>query len=126
MALSSCDFLEEDPNSFVTQGDFFKSEQQCRSAVNSTYTGLRSVYSSTLFTHLEGTTDLIQVPSISDVNAILDINPSGCNISRTVWSNGYKCVMYSNYAIAGIETSQIDSTARMKLLSEAKTMRAFW
>ncbi len=126
MALSSCDFLEEDPNSFVSQGDFFKSEEQCRSAVNSTYVGLRSVYSTTLFTHLEGTTDLIRVPSISDVNAILDINPSGCKISRTVWSQAYKCVMYSNYAVAGIETAQIDSTARLSLLSEAKTMRAYW
>ena len=126
MALSACDFLEEDPNSFVGKGDFFKTEEQCRSAINSTYTGLRTVFSSTLFTHLEGTTDLIQVPSVSDVNAILDITPSGCNISKTVWSQGYKCVMYSNYAIAGIETSQIDSLARKKLLSEAKTMRAFW
>lgn len=127
MALSSCDFLSEDPSSFVSQGDFFKTEEQCLSAVNSTYNGLKSVFTYTLFTHLEGTTDIICAPSaISDDNAVMNISPANCNISKTVWSNAYKGVRYSNYAVAGIETSPISEDAKMRLLAEAKTMRAFW
>ena len=127
VALSSCDFLGEDPGSFASRGDFFKTEEQCISAVNSVYNGLKSVYTYTLFTHLEGTTDIICAPSaISDDNAVMNISPANCNISKTVWSNAYKGVRFANYAVAGIEESPIAEDAKMRLLSEAKTMRAFW
>ena len=127
MALTSCEFLGEDPNSFVSRGDFFKTEEQCISAVNSVYNGLKGVYTYTLFTHLEGTTDIISAPSaISDDNAVMNITPANCNISKTIWSNAYKGVRYANYAVAGIEESPISEEAKKRLLSEAKTMRAFW
>ena len=76
LSLASCSkFLQEKPSSFVDRDNYFKSEAQCRTAVNSCYVGLRTVYSTTLFTHLEGTTDICYVPSISDVNAILESLP---------------------------------------------------
>ena len=127
LSLTACHFLDEDPSSFVGRDGYYKTESQCRSAVNSCYEGLKTIYTTTLFTHLEGTTDLVIVPSTSDVNAILDINPSQCNVSKTVWSAGYKAVMYCNAAIAGIEAStSISDEARRDLLAEARTMRAFW
>lgn len=126
-AAVSCDFLKEDPGSFVDRNGYYKTPAQCRSAVNSCYEGLKSVYTTTLFTIVEGTTDLVVVPSISDVNAILDINPSQCNISKTVWSSAYKAVMYCNAAITGIEKSTtIEEGEKRDLLAEAKTMRAYW
>lgn len=127
LSLGCTKFLEENPSSFVDRDSFYKSESQCRSAVNSCYEGLRTVYSTTLFTHLEGTTDLVIVPSFSDVNAILDINPSQCNVSRTLWSAGYKSIMYCNAAVAGIQAStSISESAQKDFVAEAKTMRAFW
>ena len=127
MAFSSCDFLGENPDSFVTKGDFFKTEQQCQSAVNATYNGLKNVFNYTYFSHLEGTTDIICAPSaISSDDAVMNITPANCNVSKTVWSNAYKGVRYCNYAITGIEESAIDEQAKLKLLAEAKTMRAFW
>lgn len=127
LAALSCSFLEERPTSFVNRGNYYKTEAQCRTAVNSCYEGLRTVYSTTLWTHLEGTTDVAMVPSISDVNAILDINPSQCNISKTVWSAGYRAVMYCNAAVAGVEKSvTIDEDVQKELVAEAKVMRAFW
>ena len=126
-AVASCDFLKEDPGSFVDRDGYYKTEAQCRSAVNSCYEGLRPIYTTSLFTILEGNTDLVIVPSISDVNAIMDINPSQCNISKTVWSASYKAVMYCNAAIAGIEKSTtIEDSLKKDLLAEAKTMRAYW
>ena len=128
LSLGGCSkFLQEKPSSFVDRGTYYKSEAQCRAAVNSCYVGLRSIYVSALFTHLEGTTDLCYVPSVSDVNAILDINPSQCNISKTCWSTAYKAVMYCNAAIDGIQKStSIDEGVQKDLLAEAKTMRAYW
>lgn len=128
LSLGSCSkFLQETPTSFVNRSNYYKNEAQCRTAVNSCYVGLRTVYSTTLFTHLEGTTDICYVPSTSDVNAILDINPSQCNISKTVWSTAYKAVMYCNAAIAGVENAiTVDAGVRKDLLAEARTMRAFW
>ncbi|MBR1706228.1 MAG: RagB/SusD family nutrient uptake outer membrane protein [Bacteroidales bacterium] len=125
---TSCSgFLDENPSSFVDRDSYFKTEVQCRTAVNSCYEGLRTVYTTTLFTHLEATTDLAMVPSSADVNAILDINPSQCNIAKTIWSTGYKAVMYCNAAIAGVAASStISESAQKDLLAEAKTMRAFW
>ena len=127
MAVSSCDFLGENPESFASRGDFFRTEQQCISAVNSVYNGIKNVYNYAFFTHLEGTTDLICAPSaISSDDAVMNISPSNCNVSKNVWSNGYKGVRYCNYAVAGLMESPIDETAKQRLLAEAKTMRAFW
>lgn len=127
LSLGCTKFLEEKPSSFVDRGSYFKTEAQCRTAVNSCYEGLRNVYTTGLFTHLEGTTDLCYVPSTSDVNAILDINPSQCSISETVWSNSYKSIMYCNAAIEGVGNStSIEEGVRNDLVAEAKTMRAFW
>lgn len=127
MALSSCDFLGENPESFVSRGDFFKTEQQCLSAVNATYNGLKNVFNQQYFIHIEGTTDIICLPSaISSDDAVMNITPANCNVSKNVWSNSYKGIRYCNYAIAGIEESPIDEQAKLRLISEAKTMRAFW
>ena len=127
MALSSCDFLDENPESFVERGDFFKTEPQCLAAVNSTYNGLKNVFNYQYFTHLEGTTDIICAPgAISSDDAVMNITPANCNVSKNVWSNAYKGVRYCNYAIAGIEESPVEEQVRLKLLAEARTMRAFW
>ena len=127
MAVSSCDFLGENPESFASRGDFFKTEQQCISAVNSVYNGIKNVYNYQFFTHVEGTTDLICAPSaISSDDAVMNISPSNCNVSKNVWSKGYKGVMYCNYAIAGIEESEIEEQVKLSLLAEAKVMRAYW
>ena len=52
MALSSCDFLGENPGSFASRGDFFKTEQQCISAVNSTFITSGKFSTNSLFTIL--------------------------------------------------------------------------
>lgn len=127
LGLSACDFLEESPECFVDRMNYYKTEAQCRTAVNSCYEGLKSVYITNLFTHVEGTTDLIVVPSVSDVNAILDINPSQCGISKIVWDNSYKAVMYCNAAIAGVgASSTVEEEKKRGFVAEAETMRAFW
>lgn len=126
LAAASCSFLEETPDSFVSRENYFQTEVQCRSVVNSTYSQLRVVFSGINWVFTEGTTDIIYVPSSSDVTAIMDISPAHCNYSTTLWNSAYKSIMYANEAIQGISTSPISDEEKAPLLAEAKVMRAFW
>jgi hypothetical protein len=125
-AFTACSFLDEDPQSFVGGEDYFQTETQCRSVVNSTYSQLRSVFSDTYWVILEGTSDIIYHPSVSNVNAIMELSPARCDISNKIWTPAYKMIMYANSAVEGIKSAPIDSLAKESLLAEAKIMRAFW
>lgn len=122
----SCSFLKEDPESFVNRHSYFKTVSQCESVVNSTYSTLRTVFTTAMWTITEGTTDIIYEPSSSDINAILSIGPANSVISKTVWDNAYKMIMYANSAVTGIAASSIDETDKAALIAEAEIMRAFW
>ena len=126
IALVSCSFLEERPDSFVSRDGYFKNEVQCRQAVNSAYAQLRTVFNGANWIFTEGTTDIIYVPSSSDVNAIMDISPAHCNYATTLWNSAYKSIMYANEAIQGISTSPLTDEQKASLIAEAKVMRAFW
>ena len=125
-ALCSCSFLEEKPESFVSRDNYYQTAAQCESVVNSTYSTLRTVFTTALWTITEGTTDIIYEPSSSDINAILSIAPANSVISTTVWNNAYKMIMYANAAIQGISTSPIADSDKASLIAEAEVMRAFW
>lgn len=43
-----------------------------------------------------------------------------------MWKQGYRGVMYCNYAIEGIGNSEIDGEKRNTLVAEAKILRAFY
>lgn len=126
LSCAACSFLEERPDSFVSRENYFKTQVQCQSVVNSTYSQLKAVFNSANWIFTEGTTDLIYVPSTSDVNAIMDISPAHCNYATTLWNSAYKCVMYANEAIQGISTSPIPAEEKLPLIAEAAVMRAFW
>ncbi|MGN0191712.1 MAG: RagB/SusD family nutrient uptake outer membrane protein [Candidatus Cryptobacteroides sp.] len=126
LAVSSCSFLEENPESFVSSSNYYKTEAQCQSAVNSIYTQLRPLFNAAYWTVVEATTDIIYMPSDSDVNAVMDISPASCTVAATFWTAAYKMVMYANAAIAGIGSSPLDEEVRNPLIAEAKIMRAFW
>lgn len=124
--MSACSFLEEDPQSFVSGDDYYKTLTQCEVAVNATYSQLRGVFNETLWLMLEGTSDIIYQPSVSNVNAIMEISPARCDASGNLWNPGYKMIMYANAAIEAMKISPVDSVGKASLIAEAKVMRAFW
>ena len=126
VVLSACSFLEEDPQSFVSSKDYYKTATQCETAVNSTYSQLRGVFNETLWLMLEGTSDIIYQPSVSNVNAIMEISPARCDVSDRLWTPAYKMIMYANSAIEGTRAAPVDSLVKERLIAEAKVMRAFW
>lgn len=124
--LTACSFLDENPQSFVSGAEYYKTAAQCRSVVNSTYSQLRMVFNHTFWIIQEGTSDIIYHPSDANANAIMNLSPVRSSISENIWERSYKMIMFSNSAIEGIKTSPIDTLTRNQLIGEAKIMRAFW
>lgn len=117
--------LEETPTSFTSSDKFYQSEAQCISALNSCYIPLKSIYSYTYLIATEGVTDLMWIAS-GTLDASLDISPSQPRYGKSMWTQGYKGVMYCNAAIAGIKRSPISDEAKIPLLGEGMIMRAYY
>jgi hypothetical protein len=124
LLLAGCS-LEETPTSFTSSDKFYQSEAQCISALNSCYIPLKSIYSYTYLIATEGVTDLMWIAS-GTLDASLDISPSQPRYGTSMWTQGYKGVMYCNAAIAGIKRSPITDEAKIPLLGEGMIMRAYY
>lgn len=125
--LQSCS-LDEDPKSFVGIDAFYKTEGQCITGLNSCYIPLKSIYTYTYLIVTEGVTDLMHIKS-GTLDAQLNISPAQPRFGQTMWTQGYKGVMYCNAAIYGIERvdEEVVSEERKKqLLAEGMIMRAYY
>lgn len=138
ITFSSCtkDFLEEDPKGEVATSNYYKTEQDAISAVNSIYAYLGSydasrgntagIYHSTfwvtqglasdeMLNNQLGTPQYDQFASFSynaDNAALLEI-----------WQIHYKTIYLANIAIDKIPSIDMDGTLKTRLLNEAKFLR---
>lgn len=127
LVLASACSMQEDPGYFVNRDAYFKNAQQCQSAVNSIYVGLKNVYTFKMFTLTEAHSDIIYEPAPTVTEARMELSPAQPGFGEDIWKYAYQMIMYANYAIAGTENcTTISEEAKAKLLSEAVTMRAFW
>lgn len=117
--------LDEVMKSEVGMDDFYQNEAQCIAGLNSCYIPLKSIYTYTYLIATEGVTDLMNVKS-GTLDAQLNISPAQPRFGQTMWTQGYKGVMYSNAAIHGISKSPINGEAKKKLLAEGMIMRAYY
>lgn len=117
--------LEEVPRSFVDIDNYYKTESQCISGLNSCYIPLKSIYTYTYMIVTEGVTDLMNIKS-GTLDAQLNISPAQPRFGQTMWTQGYRGVMYCNAAIYGIERAPISDEAKNKLLAEGMVLRAFY
>ena len=117
--------LEEETSSFSTPNNFYQTKAQCLSALNSCYIPLNGTYNYTFFIATEACTDIMYINS-GTLDSRLDISPAKPRHGETVWTNGYKGVMYCNAAIHGIENSPLTEDEKLSLLGEGKIMRAFY
>src|SRR5690606_25938173 len=106
--LSSCS-IEEEPTSFVNTDNYYLTESQIISGLNSTYIPLRSIYTYTYLIATEGVTDLMRIAS-GTLDAQLDISPAQPRFGQTMWTQGYRGVMYCN--------SIIDATRKALITEE--------
>lgn len=124
ISVSSCD-LTEHPTNFVTPDDYYKTELQCKAAINGCYYYLNSIYSSGFMTPVEAVTDLMYVFTNND-DARLKVSPSNPAMGESIWDWCYKSVMRANSVIPGIENSPIEEEKKPALLAEAKIVRAYY
>lgn len=124
VVISGCS-IEEQPTSFVNGENFYQTEGQIISGLNSTYIPLRSIYTYTYLIATEGVTDLMSINS-GTLDAQLDISPSQPRFGQTMWTQGYRGVMYCNSIIEAIKKSSISEEAKKPLLAEGIVMRAYY
>ncbi len=134
ISLSACS-LDEDLSALSTPDNFFRKTAECESVVNSCYIPLKSIYTYTYMLATECVSDIAYCPS-GTLDARLDVSPVTPRHGSTVWTQCYLGVQRCNFAIQGIEKSkafmteegEIDETNadRIRLLCEAKTLRAFY
>lgn len=122
--LSNCS-LEEKPSSFESPETFYQTKAQCISALNSCYIPLKSIYTYTYMIVTEGITDLMYIKS-GTMDAQLDISPAQPRFGQTMWTQGYKGVMYCNAAIEGIKGSPLREEEKRPLLAEGVVMRSYY
>ncbi|MCR5326659.1 MAG: RagB/SusD family nutrient uptake outer membrane protein [Bacteroidales bacterium] len=128
--------LQEDLSPISTPDNYFRSKAECESVVNGCYIPMKNFYNYTYMLATECCTDLAYCAS-GTLDARLDISPATPRHGQSVWTQCYIGVQRCNFAIAGIEksraflnkeTKEIDekNADRIKLLCEAKALRAFY
>lgn len=122
--ISSCS-LKEKATSFVNLDNYYTTEQQCITGLNSCYIPLKSIYSYTYLIATEGVTDLMHIYS-SSMDAQLDISPAQPRLGATMWTQGYKGVMYSNSIIAAIKRTDLSDSIKNNLIGEGVILRSYY
>lgn len=126
----SCeDFLEEAPDSILTEANFYKTESDAISAIDAIYasvqTGNQGMYWAFFLSHTDATTDDVFVdPGVGNTAwqgfGKLNIDPN-IGILNATWDHHYRTIARANTAIDKIST---ELTIRDKLVAEAKFFRA--
>lgn len=124
MAFTSCS-LDEKVESFSQPDTFYKNVTQCQLAVNSCYIPIKNIYTGTMILVTEATTDLAWCNSGTQ-DATLDISPAQPRYGSTMWTQGYRGVMYCNAVLAGIDRSEFAEEDKIPLICEARVMRAMY
>lgn len=123
-SLSACD-LNEDTSGFSQPGTFYRTKAECQSAVNACYIPLKTIFNYAYMIATEGVTDICYIPSGTQ-DAQLDITPAKPRYGATVWTQGYKGVMYCNSTIAGVQKSELEGKIKNPIIAEAKILRALY
>lgn len=135
LGLFGCNsFLDEDPKNLVTIENYYKTEQDAVSAVNSVYAYLNSysagstagVYHSTFWVTAGLVSDEMlnnqigapQLDQLSNFNYI----PKNAALEE-IWAVHYKTIGLANIAISRIPAINMDATLRDRLTGEAKFIR---
>ena len=122
--LISCS-LEEDPQGYVTKETFYKTEDQCYSALRACYTPIHYIYNRDFLFATEACTDIWYCYT-SNENGQLAINPAKSGVALTVWKYAYKGIARANECVECISQSPLKESVKMPMVAEARAMRALY
>ena len=125
LALFSSCSLEEIPQGYVTRETFYKTEEQCLSALRAVYTPAHYMFQYDTWLALEACTDLWYSSSKLE-DAQLEITPAKPGVGETMWLYGYKGVARANECVECITSCPLSEEVKMPLAAEARTLRAFY
>lgn len=136
ISFGSCKkFLEEDPQNLVTIGNYYKTEQDAISAVNSIYAYLNStstgstagIYHSSFWVAAGLSSDELENNQLGTpyFDELSTFTPAPNNATlQEVWQMHYKTITIANLAITRIPGIDMNTTLRSRLVGEAKFLRA--
>ncbi|MBC9797027.1 RagB/SusD family nutrient uptake outer membrane protein, partial [Sinomicrobium weinanense] len=134
--ISCSDFLEEDPKNQVSTGNYYTTEQDAISAVNSVYAYLGSydasrgntagIYHSTFWVTQglasdEMDNNQLGAPQFDQLGTFTH-NADNTALLE-IWQIHYKAIYLSNIAIERIPLIDMDGTLRSRLVNEARFLR---
>jgi hypothetical protein len=130
-------FLKEEPESIITEDNFFKTQNDAVYAVNSIYyllnaggTSLQTPYNTLFNTGMDMATDDVDPgPGATnpDVRSLSVLGHSSSNLRvYELWQQHYAAIKKANVALARIPAIDFDATLKARLLGEAKFLRALY
>jgi hypothetical protein len=135
LIISACNKLEENPAALLVTEQFYTNEAQATAAVTAAYKKLyesgQSLYNSLFQIGVEMATDDYEAgprARNAHVRAISGLTHDSSNDRmEQLWKQSFDAINVSNVAIdriALIDASKIDETVRVRLINEAKFLRA--
>lgn len=124
LVLVSCS-LKETPEGYVTKDSFYKTVEQCESALRGCYTPVHYIYNRGFLLATEACTDLMFCNS-SNEDAVLSITPARPGSASNVWLYGYKGVARANECVECIAGSVIPEAQKAPMVAEARVLRALY
>ncbi|ARS39151.1 hypothetical protein CA265_05475 [Sphingobacteriaceae bacterium GW460-11-11-14-LB5] len=136
-SLSACVKLDENPKSFISPEQFYKTAGDAVSAVNAIYypmvdnsTGAQPIYNRLFYTGLDFLTDDLDAGPGSpnaEVRALAKLTHASTNLRiQQIWTEHYEGINKANIALERIPAIEMDGKLKNRLLGEAKFLRAFY
>ncbi|HEX7755432.1 MAG TPA: RagB/SusD family nutrient uptake outer membrane protein [Niabella sp.] len=135
---SSCKkFLQEDPKSFISEEQYYKTQDDAIAAVNAVYfmlnsggTAVQTPYN-TLFNTGMDMADDDEDPgpgaTNADVRSLSVLAQSSTNLRiYEIWQQHYAAIKKANVAIEKVPSVDFDATLKNRLVHEAKFLRALY
>jgi len=137
MGVSACVSLDEDPESFISPEQFYRTSGDAVAAVNSIYYHLNSnaagqqpIYNSLFNTGMDFMTDDITAGPGSpnpDVRSLAILAHSSTFLrGKEIWMQHYSAVNKANVAIERIPGIEMNQELKNRLLGEARFLRALY
>ena len=124
VAAVSCS-LKETADGYVTKDSFYKTEEQCYSALRACYTPVHYIYNRPFLLATEACTDLYFC-NVSAEDGILAITPARPGAAANVWLYAYKGIARANECISCIADCPLDEPVKGPMVAEARALRALY
>lgn len=124
LSVSCSRMLEENPESYISEHQFFQTKEDADASVLSIYSYLTNNHSRNMYILTATTTDEGGVsPGGADPLKDYTFDANHGTISE-FWQNHYRVITRANVSLAGIPTIDMDETLKNSLLAEARFLRA--